>query len=179
MAKIKSMQKQIGKVRPPRVQITYDVEVGNEIKQKTLPFVVGVLADLGVGGTPEQVRLRDRIFTEVNEGSFDKVMAAMSPSLTMLVPNRLGDEREELRVSLTFKEMDDFTPEGIAGAVPQITRLMEARVKLNDLLAKLEGNERLNDLLVEVVNDAEVQAKVHSEIERREHSGDDALDSSA
>ncbi len=168
MSRSKNMQKQIGRERPPRVQITYDVEVGNETKQKTLPFVVGVLADLGPGGAQEELRIRDRSFTDISEDNFDKVMAAMAPTLSLSVPNRLSGERERLEVSLKFKEMSDFTPEGVARAVPQIARLLDARAKLNDLLAKLEGNERLNDLLVEVVSDADVQAKVYSEIEQRE-----------
>lgn len=168
MPRSKNMQKQIGRVRPPRVQITYDVEVGGEIKQKTLPFVVGVLADLGAGCGQKDSRVRDRAFTEISEDNFDKVLAAMAPALALSVPNRLGGERDRLEVSLAFKELSHFAPEGVALAVPQIARLLDARAKLNDLLAKLEGNERLNDLLVEVVSDAGVQAKVHSEIEHRD-----------
>ena len=41
-----SIQKRLGRVRPPRVQITYDVEVGDAIVKKELPFVMGIMADL-------------------------------------------------------------------------------------------------------------------------------------
>jgi type VI secretion system protein ImpB len=48
-----SLQKKIGRVRPPRVQITYDVETNGAIEKKELPFVAGVLADLsGDPATP-------------------------------------------------------------------------------------------------------------------------------
>lgn len=45
-----SIQKRLGRVRPPRVQITYDVEVGDAIVKKELPFVMGIMADLRVTG---------------------------------------------------------------------------------------------------------------------------------
>src|ERR1700760_3306206 len=44
--KKESLQKDITRVRPPRVHLTYDVETGGAIQKKELPFVAGVLADL-------------------------------------------------------------------------------------------------------------------------------------
>ena len=41
-----STQQKLSRVRPPRVQITYDVETGDAIKSKEIPFVVGILSDL-------------------------------------------------------------------------------------------------------------------------------------
>ncbi len=43
MAKRESVQKKLQRIRPPRVQLTYDVEVGDAKEIKELPFVVGVL----------------------------------------------------------------------------------------------------------------------------------------
>ncbi len=43
MAKKESIQKRLQKVRPPRVQLTYEVERGDAIEVKELPFVVGVV----------------------------------------------------------------------------------------------------------------------------------------
>lgn len=168
-----STQKKLGKIRPPRVQITYDVEVGDAVKQKVLPFVVGVVADLAPGGTLSGTRLRDRGFTEIDGDNFDKVMASLNPTLTLSVPNRLGGEGEKCRVEMSFTEMDAFSPASVAKAVPALAQLLEARGKLNDLLAKLEGNERLNDLLAEVVLNTEVQEKACSEVRDR-RSGDTA-----
>jgi len=42
---------QCWKKPPPRVQITYDVELGGAIEKRELPLVVGLLADLS--GMPE------------------------------------------------------------------------------------------------------------------------------
>ena len=47
-----SLQHKIDRVRPPRVQITYDVEVGGAIELKELPFVLGVMGDFV--GKPEE-----------------------------------------------------------------------------------------------------------------------------
>ncbi len=45
-------QRKLTRIRPPRVQITYDVETNGAIQQKELPFVVGVFSDLA--GTPKE-----------------------------------------------------------------------------------------------------------------------------
>ena len=52
MRKKQSTQHKLDRVRPPRVHITYDVEVGGAIELKELPFVVGVLGDFS--GKPER-----------------------------------------------------------------------------------------------------------------------------
>ena len=41
-----SRQGWVGRNRPPRVQITYDVEIGDAVEKKELPFAVGVMSDL-------------------------------------------------------------------------------------------------------------------------------------
>lgn len=158
----KGAQGKLGKVRPPRVQITYDVEIGGASKEKELPFVVGVLADLSAkGGDPEQ-RLKDRNFVEIDADSFDKVMAATKPAVTLRVPNRLTGEGD-VNIELKFKDMDSFSPHSVAKSVPALAQMLEVRNRLSDLLAKLEGNERLNDLLAEVVMNTAIQHQAQSE----------------
>ena len=51
MAK-ESLQHTLDRVRAPRVHITYDVEVGDAIEMKEIPFVVGVLGDFS--GNPDE-----------------------------------------------------------------------------------------------------------------------------
>lgn len=160
-------QKRIGKVRPPRVQITYDVETGGAIEEKTLPLVVGVIADLAPGSSAQE-RLRDRAFISVDAENYDAVMAAMSPRLQLVVENRLCEDSNRLTVDLAFGALESFTPAAVARSVPAIAQLLQARARLNDLLAKLEGNERLNDLLAEVVNDEGVQAQALKEVRDQE-----------
>jgi type VI secretion system protein ImpB len=163
----KSTQKKIGNIRPPRVQITYDVEVGGAVKQKVLPFVVGVIADLAPGGAMSETRLRDRSFVSVDSDNFDRVMASLAPTLNLSVPNHLSEQSENLSVDLRFSEMDSFSPANVARAVPALAEMLEVRARLNDLLAKLEGNDKLNDLLAEVVLNTEIQEKACDEIRGR------------
>lgn len=159
----KSVQKKLGKIRPPRVQISYDVEIGDALERKELPFVVGVLADLCGQGGAEGGRLADSHFIEIDAGNVDKVMAAMAPAISVRVPDRLLGEGD-LNVEIQFNSMDAFSPAAVARAVPSVAKLLEVRERLNDLLAKLEGNDRLNDLLAEVVSNTEIQQKARSEV---------------
>lgn len=154
MAKKESIQKRLQKVRPPRVQLTYEVEKGDAIEQKELPFVVGVLGDFsGESGQPQQ-RLRDRKFVNVDMDNFDDVMAGISPRAAYRVPNTIGGEGE-FGVDMTFKSIDDFRPEAVVQQVDPLRKLLEARSKLADLRNKLAGNEKLEDVLNDVLSNTE------------------------
>ena len=162
-------QGKLSKVRPPRVKISYDVEIGGATKEKELPFVIGVIADLSAsGGNPEQ-RLRDRQFIEIDAENIDKVMTAMRPAVTVLVPNKLTNEGR-MNVNLQFTTMASFSPEAVAQSVPDLAKLLEARVRLSDLLAKLEGNDRLNDLLAEIVSNTEILVQAKTEASNKDIS---------
>jgi type VI secretion system protein ImpB len=157
MAKKDSVQKRLEKVRPPRVQLTYDVEIGDAIEQKELPFVVGVLGDFV--GKPSQdappARLKDRKFVNVDLDNFDEVMAGMAPTASYRVRNVLSEEGGEFAVNLEFKQIDDFRPEAVVEQVEPLRRLLEARTRLADLRNKLAGNEKLEDLLDEVLRNTD------------------------
>ena len=159
-----SAQHKLARVRPPRVHITYDVEIGDAIEIKELPFVMGVLGDFT--GMPEQPlpRVRDRKFVEINPDNFDKVLEAMNPHLAFQVENKLSEDPDagQLRVNL----MDDFEPENVAKQVKPLKELLDLRTKLSDLRGSLMGNDKLEELLLKSVGDAEKLAKLKSEIER-------------
>ena len=101
-----SAQHKLDRVRPPRVQITYDVEIGGAIEIKELPFVVGVLGDFS--GQPEQPlpRMKDRKFVEVNPDNFDSVLEGMKPHLSFAVENKLSDDANapQLKVNLQLQK---------------------------------------------------------------------------
>jgi type VI secretion system protein ImpB len=160
MSKKDSVQKRLQKVRPPRVQLTYDVEKGDAIEEKELPFVVGVLGDFS--GNPEQPlpRVKDRRFVNVDLDNFDEVIEGMSPRAVYRVPNKISDEGGEFAVELKFKSIDDFRPEAVVEQVEPLRRLLESRSKLADLRNKLAGNEKLEDLLSDVLNNTEQLKKL-------------------
>lgn len=155
MSKKESTQKRLEKVRPPRVQLTYDVEKGDAIEQKEIPFVVGVLGDFS--GQPEQAlpKLKDRKFVNVDLDNFDEVIAGMTPRAAYRVPNKLSDDGGEFAIELTFNSIDDFRPEAVVQQVEPLRKLLEARSKLADLRNKVAGNEKLEDLLNDVLANTE------------------------
>lgn len=154
MAKKESIQKRLQKVRPPRVQLTYDVEKGDAIEQKELPFVVGILGDFSGASEVPLPRLRDRKFINIDLDNFDDVMAAMAPRAAYRVANTIGGEGE-FGVEMNFKSIDDFRPEAVVRQVEPLRKLLEARNKLADLRNKLAGNEKLEDILNEVLTNTE------------------------
>lgn len=149
-----SLQKWVGRNRPPRVQITYDVEIGDAVEKKELPMVVGVMADLS--GQPEKPlpKLKERRFVEIDRDNFNEVMENISPRLDLTVPDTLKND-SGLKLELNFKNFSDFHPEAIVDQVPRLKKLLEARQQLRDLLAKLDGNDELDDLLERVVQNSE------------------------
>ncbi|BAL95915.1 type VI secretion system contractile sheath small subunit [Rubrivivax gelatinosus] len=157
MAKKESVQKRLEKIRPPRVQLTYDVEVGDAIEQKELPFVVGVLGDFTGKQDPAKPlpKLKDRKFVNVDLDNFDDVLKGMAPQASYRVKNTLSEEGGEFAVNLRFDKFDDFRPEAVVQQVEPLRKLLEARAKLADLRNKLAGNEKLEDLLGEVLRNTE------------------------
>jgi type VI secretion system protein ImpB len=146
-----SLQHTLDRVRSPRVQITYDVEVGDAIEMKEIPFVVGVLADLS--GKPDDPlpKVKDRKFVEIDRDNFNQVLAGIKPRLAYRVDNKLTDDDSKMAVELRFKSLDDFHPERVAEQVTPVRKLVEARKRLSDLLAKLDGNDKLDELLQDVL----------------------------
>jgi type VI secretion system protein ImpB len=155
MAKKESLQHKLDRVRAPRVQITYDVEIGDAIEMKEIPFVLGVLADLS--GKPDQPlpKLKDRKFIEIDRDNFNNVLEGMKPRVAFKVDNKLTGDDTKLAVELRFKSIDDFRPESVVTQIDPLKKLLEARVRLSELLHKLDGNDKLDDLLQKVIADTD------------------------
>ena len=160
MAKKDSVQKRLQKIRPPRVQMTYDVEIGDDIEQKELPFVVGVMGDFSAQSTQEQPKLKDKKFVSIDADNFSDVMEGLQPRAAFQVENVLNDRGGRLGVDLTFKSMDDFRPESVVENVEPLRQLLEARTKLADLRNKLAGNDTLEDMLNDVLSNTESLTKL-------------------
>jgi type VI secretion system protein ImpB len=155
-----SLQHKIDRVRPPRVQITYDVEVGGAIELKELPFVVGVMGDFV--GKPEEPlpAFKNRKFVEIDPDNFDQVMSGMSPRLAFTVDNKLQDDGSKMGIELKFKSMEDFEPDRIVQQVEPLRKLVEARQKLADLRSKMDGNEKLESMLEDILANADKQKEL-------------------
>ena len=160
-----STQQKLSRVRAPRVHITYDVEVGDAIELKELPFVMGVLGDFTGHAEQPLPKLMERKFVEVNPDNFDQVLDKMNPHLAFSVDNKLSDDPEsKLKVNLNFHELADFEPEQVANQVGPLKELLDLRRKLADLRGSLQGNEKLDEVLQEVVGNTEKRQKLSTEL---------------
>ncbi len=160
----------ISNVRPPRVQITYDVEIGNAIEVKELPFVVGILADLSGDRDPnvQMPALAKRKFVDISRDNFNEVMAQIGPRIAMQVQNLLPASvlpaNEPLEATLVFESLDDFDPVAIIKQISPMADLYTIRSQLYDLMIKLDGNQALEEYLQSIMGSSATLAQVQKEI---------------
>ncbi len=147
-----SSQKFIARNRAPRVQIEYDVELYGAEKKVQLPFVMGVLSDLSGKPADPLAPIADRKFLEVDIDNFDARMKAMKPRVAFSVPNSLTGEGN-MSVDITFDNMDDFSPAAIARKVDSLSKLLEARQQLQNLVTYMDGKSGAEELVAKVLAD--------------------------
>ncbi len=169
-----STQKKLTRIRPPRVQITYDVETGGAIEKKELPLVVGILADLAGKQENPMLPIKARKFVEIDRDNFNKVLAGMKPRLAFQVDNTLQDDGTKINVEMRFNSMDDFEPEQVVHQVEPLRKLLEARTKLSNLLTKMDGNDKLEELLQDVINNTDSLKTLSGETGRGEPKTEEA-----
>lgn len=165
-----STQHWLRRNRPPRVQITYDVETGGAMEKRELPLLVGVLADLSRRSTGEP--LAERHFVEIDRDNFDEVMAKVAPAVKVN------------NVTFTFSKIEQFTPVSavlyadqpvvstdaspdekqaaeevihrahLVNQDPALRDLFTKRQQLRDLVIKLDGNEPLDANLLQLLSES-------------------------
>jgi type VI secretion system protein ImpB len=145
-------QKFIGRNRPPRVQIEYDVEVYGSEKKVQLPFVAGVMADLSGKSAEPLPTVEERKFLEIDIDNFDERMKAIKPRVAFQVPNTLTGEGN-MAVEMTFDKMDDFSPAAVAKNVEPLNKLLTARQQLANLIAYMDGKSGAEDVLQKLLAD--------------------------
>ena len=147
-----SSQKFIARNRAPRVQIEYDVELYGAEKKIQLPFVMGVLADLSGKPADPLPTVADRKFLEFDVDNFDSRMKAIKPRVAFQVPNTLTGEGN-ISVDLSFDSMDDFSPAAVARKVDALSKLLEARQHLSNLMTYMDGKTGAEELINTVLKD--------------------------
>jgi type VI secretion system protein ImpB len=145
-------QKFIKKNRAPRVQIEYDVELAGAEKKVSLPFVMGVMADLAGKSVEPLPKVEERPMMEINAENFDERLKSQKPRVAFSVPNVLTGEGN-IPVDMTFEGMADFSPAAVTGKVEGLKQLMEARQQLSNLLSYMDGKQGAEDLLNNVLKD--------------------------
>ncbi len=155
-----STQKKLSRVRPPRVQITYDVEIGDAIETKELPFVLGVLGEYSGSPKTPLPKMKERKFVEIDRDNFDEVLKGMAPRLNLRVENRLKNDDTKLGVELEFSRLEDFDPQRVVSQVEPLKELLDIRTRLADLRNKVTSNDKLEELLEEIMRDTEKLKKI-------------------
>lgn len=148
---VESLQHKLDRVRPPRVQITYDVEVGDAIIMKELPFVVGILADLSGHPSNPLPRVKERKFVEIDRDNIEHIMQSISPRLVLRVDNKVNPNQDHMSLEITFRSMNDFEPLNIIQQVPDLNKLYQSRIRLKDLMTKIDGNDLLDEMLRDIL----------------------------
>lgn len=155
-----SMQHKLDRVRRPRVQVTYDVETNGAMVKTELPFVVGVLADLS--GSPKEKLgpMKDRKIVEIDRDNFNQVLKKATPRVAIKVANKITNDDTKLAVELNFKNMDDFEPAKVAEQVGPMKELLDMRHRLTELLGKMEGNDKLEAMLADIMGNSDKAAAI-------------------
>lgn len=147
-----SSQKFIARNRAPRVQIEYDVELYGAQKKVQLPFVMGVLSDLSGNPAEPLAAVADRKMLEIDVDNFDDRLKSMKPRVAFNVPNTLTGQGN-LNVDITFQSMDDFSPAAVARKVDGLSKLLEARTQLANLVTYMDGKGGAEELIAKAIND--------------------------
>ena len=159
-----SVHGKLSRVRKPRVHITYDVQIGEAMEKRELPFVVGVLGDFSGHPTTKLKPLRDRKFVQIDRDNINDVLKQMTPGLNLRVDNTLAGDGSELGVQLQFESMEDFEPANVANQVEPLKKLLETRNQLRDLLAKVDVSSDLESTLEDVLKNTANVAKLAEEL---------------
>jgi type VI secretion system protein ImpB len=105
--------------------------------------------------------MKERKFVEIDRDNFDRVLAGTKPRLAFRVDDKLsGKEGSQLNVELRFQNLEDFEPENVVKQVEPLRKLLETRDKLKNLLNKMDGNDKLVELLDDVVKNTETRGQL-------------------
>ena len=121
-----------------RVNLKLDLHTGGGQKKVELPLKLLVAGDFSNG--QEERPLSERVKTDINKNNFNDVLADISPSVRLNVENTLAGDGSEESISLTFHNMNDFTPEQVARQIPRLKAMLAMRSLLRDLKANLLDN---------------------------------------
>jgi type VI secretion system protein ImpB len=111
----------------------------------------------------------------VNPDNFDSVLEGMKPHLSYAVENKLSDDPDapQLKVDLRFRKMEDFDPANVAKQVKPLKELLDLRTRLSDLRGTLQGNDKLEEALLDAVGNTEKLEKLKGEVGTGEKKDDE------
>ncbi len=168
-----SIHEKLKRVRKPHVHITMDID-GDGLPVHELPFVVGVMGDFIGDPDPEDPPkpLAERKFIEIDRDEFNKVMARLKPGLDINVPDVLsGGKDDEINIKLLFESLADFHPDQLVKNVPILKKLLDARIKLEQLASAAEKGKGAEPLLEQILQSSEQLEALRKEVLGSESGG--------
>lgn len=152
-----------GSVAPKeRVNIVYKPATDGQ-EEVELPLNILALGDYT--GREDDRPVEERKPINIDKDNFEEVMEKHELSCDVNVPDKLSDaEGGELAVSLQFKSMKDFTPEGVANQVPELKKLLELREALTALKGPLGNRPAFRKQLQKLLEDEGSRNKLMSEL---------------
>jgi type VI secretion system protein ImpB len=159
-----SVHDKLGRIRKPRVHISYEVDTEGATVERELPFVMGVLGDFAGDPTEPLKPVAERKFVQIDRDNFNDVMARIAPGLNIKVDNTLADDGSQMAVNLKFRSIEDFDPQNVVQQVPALKSMLETRAKLRDLLSKADRSDELEQLLEQVLQDESKLKQLSSQL---------------
>lgn len=162
-----------GSVAPKeRVNITYKPATGDQQEEVELPLRILMMGDYT--GKPDDTPLEERKPINIDKDNFTDVMAEQNLGLDLTVDDKLaGDPGAEMAVSLKFKNMKDFTPEGIAEQVPELRQLMQLRNALTALKGPLGNLPQFRKKIQGLLGDDSARDRLMKELGMGDEGGEE------
>jgi type VI secretion system protein ImpB len=174
-----NIQKKIGRVRPPRVQITYDLETNGAKILKKLPYIMAILSDVS-GDSEKKILYKDRKFINLNLSNISHVMEYLDVRAKILVSTyKAESESSKKEINLQLFGVSDFHPDNIIGNVDFLCNLRDNLSLLKDLKRKLTTNENSMNKFLEVLKDPAAVMQLIGSNNNSEKVSSQSADSSA
>lgn len=154
-----SFQSEVPKAR---INLKLDLHTGGATKKTELPLKLLVAGDFSHG--QETAPLSERRKINVNKNNFNSVLSEYSPKVDLNIKNTLTGDGSEENISLTFRDMNDFTPDQVARQTPQLKAMLAMRNLLRDLKANLLDNQAFRKELEKILLDPALSAELRSEL---------------
>ncbi len=133
-----------------------------------IPLRILVLGDFA----PEMPEVEDwsaaSRLLNVTPSSLRSVMQQLKPRLTLDVPNRISDKPKELTVELSFSDMKDFRPEGVAQQVKELADLLGIRKLVAQVGERKLTLQEFDEQIQQAGVDTEWLERFHQMLSKRE-----------
>ncbi|MCA9704626.1 MAG: type VI secretion system contractile sheath small subunit [Myxococcales bacterium] len=159
-----------GSVAPKeRVNIVYKPATDGS-EEVELPLKILAIGDYT--GRADDRALEDRKPINIDKDNFNEVMEKHDLGADLNVPDKLsGADDGELAVSLKFKNLKDFTPEGVANQVPELKKLLELRNALTALKGPLGNRPAFRKQMQDLLGNDAARKKLMEELGMGEGGG--------